>query len=686
MVDSILLNQALHGYEDGHQLLASSLELAPDDQAILLVMSDLSGPAFRDGFESYLTGYPLRTSGYYCFARTWFAPERPRPGCVWTHTLIIRHADLARIQSFFSLDALFRRPGDQDRFDEYRDPLKFAEKPRDRSFIAQDARALFEGLYGSDRKIVIPGENSRDYESLLLAIVEQQWPRLRRGFRFCTGALSLRETDFDVSVSPPEVTHSVGSSGLVLNEHPYSVRRADEWVELANRDLIENQQNTQFRRFLWNFGPDFPDGRAAFKALAEVFSVLNSPNLDSHSDRTLSAIAHYFSSPKDARRLKMEVFGRKGRFLSEIGGDEAVVRTAVTHPEASALDPEVTAVAERAAELARKDFSAATEIALRAVELGGENAAPFIDGYLGRGEWSPRAIENIPNALVLDAVTRYPIALTRPALWKRLNSVTVSKVLRSIDLRGDLMHAAISAAIASKRWELLGIVIEQVGTEALLAVFDVVDHSASEQLDYPSQFYSVISTARRAVMELMEGNRIGPASLKLLTAELDPRSWPLRRVGLDPWLEAAKANVRFTDRERSIRSAVFLLAMGLSSRENVAATLIAVSFGEVYEAAKQNILHGAVWDELEPTLVWFSPDWDKCVRLVRTVALAFKERGWPMHCFGETFQTREQIAQALAELNENRDGRKFIRRLKDATLHGDLEWTAEQGQVVRGFF
>lgn len=54
---------------------------------------DLSGPAFRTGFESYLTGYPLKTFGLYCFARTWFALELPRPGCVWTHTLIIKNED-----------------------------------------------------------------------------------------------------------------------------------------------------------------------------------------------------------------------------------------------------------------------------------------------------------------------------------------------------------------------------------------------------------------------------------------------------------------------------------------------------------------------------------------------------------------------------------------------------------------
>ena len=76
----------------------------------MLVMSDLSGPAFRNGYESYITGYPISGERIYCIAKTWFAPELPRPGCVWTHTLLLRDEELARIPSIGSLRTLFRRP------------------------------------------------------------------------------------------------------------------------------------------------------------------------------------------------------------------------------------------------------------------------------------------------------------------------------------------------------------------------------------------------------------------------------------------------------------------------------------------------------------------------------------------------------------------------------------------------
>jgi hypothetical protein len=52
----ILLGQTLHGYQDGHSLLASSQRLPYASESTLLVLSDLSGQSFVSGFEAYLTG------------------------------------------------------------------------------------------------------------------------------------------------------------------------------------------------------------------------------------------------------------------------------------------------------------------------------------------------------------------------------------------------------------------------------------------------------------------------------------------------------------------------------------------------------------------------------------------------------------------------------------------------------
>ncbi len=81
------------------------------------MMSDASGPTATIGLNGYLTGYPLSESGHYALARTWPAPELPRPGCVWTHTILIDFSDIPSLVRVDGLLKLFRRPqGDENSY------------------------------------------------------------------------------------------------------------------------------------------------------------------------------------------------------------------------------------------------------------------------------------------------------------------------------------------------------------------------------------------------------------------------------------------------------------------------------------------------------------------------------------------------------------------------------------------
>ena len=84
------LHQTLHGYNCGHHLLASSIKLSDKSMRKMEKMSDLSGNIMIEGFEQYYTGYYLADENYYVVACTWYASEMNRPGCVWTHSLLIQ--------------------------------------------------------------------------------------------------------------------------------------------------------------------------------------------------------------------------------------------------------------------------------------------------------------------------------------------------------------------------------------------------------------------------------------------------------------------------------------------------------------------------------------------------------------------------------------------------------------------
>ena len=123
------VHQCLHGYVDGHRLIACSTTLKPRDLKTMLILSDSSGPGAMMDDAGYLTGYPLPESGFYALARTWAATEISRPGCVWTHTILVDFADLALVSSMDHFMLEFRRPGNPILPSNYGKVLRLPEPP-----------------------------------------------------------------------------------------------------------------------------------------------------------------------------------------------------------------------------------------------------------------------------------------------------------------------------------------------------------------------------------------------------------------------------------------------------------------------------------------------------------------------------------------------------------------------------
>lgn len=123
MVKMISADQMLHGYANGHQLLAASCELHIDDRNRIDELSDLNGHCEPPEFVSYFTGYPIESNQRYVLAKTWYAYEMKRPGCVWTHSLIFNIEDICRISDINRLMELFLRPTEILSYDEYKNKI-----------------------------------------------------------------------------------------------------------------------------------------------------------------------------------------------------------------------------------------------------------------------------------------------------------------------------------------------------------------------------------------------------------------------------------------------------------------------------------------------------------------------------------------------------------------------------------
>ena len=276
--ERLKVQQTLHGYAEGHRMLAGSVSLLAKDMRTLLTMSDISGPGARIDSSGYLTGYPLAESGVYALARTWAAPEMPRPGCVWTHTILIDFADLATLASLAELDVLFRRP-ELPTYGNYNKPLGVGHEPVARALTGDNlkwSRKLLSALYGKPGERVIaarPGEV--DVDSVVLAIWGQQWPRLRRGFRFCTLVAADRSSEgnvFDLQLLHP--TDRGNKTRFLKTVDADTVSGLESpWIEDAMTDLA-NPDVFGLRSFLHATGSDIDIGRGAFGALCRVHQCL----------------------------------------------------------------------------------------------------------------------------------------------------------------------------------------------------------------------------------------------------------------------------------------------------------------------------------------------------------------------------------------------------------------------------
>src|SRR5713226_865198 len=248
--EGLILHQSLHGYAEGHRLLDSSIPIPDDLKRLMQRMSDLSGTSVVNGFQDYLTGYPLPSLNAYALAKTWYAPEMSRPGCVWTHSFIIPASVMARMTSLSVIRALFRRPSGRSISDAYSKPVLLESESSIREYESDlDNRVKMQSFiaahYQKDSQpLIIPAVNADEYAGLIFAAWSQKWPALRMSFTFCTGSLSARnigKRPFDVQCVPTpmtrEVFREIAAAGMeepvVITSDPVD---APSWAVLAAAD------------------------------------------------------------------------------------------------------------------------------------------------------------------------------------------------------------------------------------------------------------------------------------------------------------------------------------------------------------------------------------------------------------------------------------------------------------------
>src|SRR6266550_1012093 len=314
----ITVHQFLHGYEDGHRLLASSMSLVPSSQNLMAVLSDLSGPSMVEGFETYVTGYPLPDGKNFALGRTWYANEMKRPGCVWSHTILLSTSDLKRLESIQVVLPHFRRPTPHSETD-YKSQLEIATdavplRTRDRAG-ASAAGSILEAFYDNPEKsVLVLSEDSSRYEADVLELWSQLPAVLRVLCAFCTGALAPRSSGgrlLDLQVIPLTAQHSARQiAGALLIRPDQDVSRPPEqWLETLIQDSYSSSKQSPLRVFLERTAsPDKPT-RATIKPLVQCFDIFSERHQALSADDVVDLLADVFPSIDTGAALKNAALG-----------------------------------------------------------------------------------------------------------------------------------------------------------------------------------------------------------------------------------------------------------------------------------------------------------------------------------------------------------------------------------------
>lgn len=281
----MIVHQMLHGYSQGHNLLAASIRLPyEEDVDLLFTQSDwdeYSSP--YDDDSSYLTIYPLRKSGYIVVAKSWYAHEMERPGCVWTQSLLVKIDEIEQEFNFEELLDVFRRP-ERDKYDMYTQPIQvnsedFQAAPLVSSISAGNVGGLLKLLsqktLGVSYRVEMP---SIEYQKLVLRLIQYLPTEMLRETSVCSGTLLQRR----------------------INGHPFSLQFNPQTEKPLASSIIDTDDD--ILRF-WSESVYY-DLRSLFK-LIRLFS----KDIGNDTERlkaAISLICLLLQTYQEGKEVKME--------------------------------------------------------------------------------------------------------------------------------------------------------------------------------------------------------------------------------------------------------------------------------------------------------------------------------------------------------------------------------------------
>jgi hypothetical protein len=637
------IEQTLHGYSDGHRLLASSTEISKEAHRTILVLSDMSGPSMQDGFEEYVTGYPLANLEGYAFSKTWFAPEMSRPGCVWTHTLILSNKTLSLLEDLRILLPLFRRPKSQLDFTDYTESIKYEQLGNtvelSRNACHPLTSAILSELYGyeNDNPVALTSKEPLILENTLIAIWSQQWPKLRQQFSFCSGAMSVRLLNgkpFSFQIIPLSQRRQFERDlkDLRFVENKLTTEHQEGWINSLLED-IPKTTSTPLREFLKCFGGNTRNLLSKLTIFYDQSHAI--PASKTKARDLINSFYHLFPDANESfPELVHCILGRHlGICESKILGisEYEMLFGLATYNDGNILNPSYVDANARAVQFFIDDKPKAITLMSHIIEnkitpIGQVMLNSFASTISTK---DLRDISDKHRGLLFALASVAPVLTANSEIWKMGHSeqLTLLETI-SIDKLSDLETSAlITALIEAGASSISDELFSKFDFRLIESLLAFIDKHGSLPGD-TNEWSNIMRNKPGLIIKWLKNHSLNsPKTFTFIAISLDPSGEVASQDNVALW---ARLLNHFKDDicgQDAIALSYFLMPIALDNFGQDANYLATYAFPYVHDALSKNQLNWRTWKLIEPLLPelpwhWFR-SWDKCERL----RMAMENRG-----------------------------------------------------------
>ena len=696
----MIIHQALHGYQNGHQLLANSINIPREISRNLLYISDLSGTSRVDGFESYISGYPIPNFNYYILAKTWYADEMPRPGCVWTHSLFIDIAELGRIKDLYEITNLFARPKNKI-YDSYSQKIVFSPSYSSTSVFEDTiVKSISYKLYTNyNKQLYFASSNSKRIENEVFRIWSNQWPRLRRNFTFCTGSLSNRELNgkpFELQVFPQtEFNKFVQINNSVLDLKNNNINN-DEWLEVVNDENL--------REFLWLYGADIKGERKNYIPLVKCYlNIKNSIDVKEN----IKFFQKVFPKPEDARRLKKLFFteNKDTKFVNRINYNEyEVVNELIIKNNLDTFNISDLEISKRVIQLMKSSDLPQIkkqELFLNAISNEGlENDIwEVFDEISIKGNFVIKILEN--NYEFLEkAILRNPFIAYNKILWE-LPSYKQKDLFKAVSKNNVEWEQVIKAMIEAESDECTYKLKDLLQDKFTIILLDYLYKKPENELF--GSWESVLRKDINSVLSYVDNYGFNKKIIKIVSKNLHPFDKRFNLIKSDVWLDFISNYSRLIESDKHYEKIlIYLFTSCLTNMLKESDKIMSCLFTPIHELAASNKITYYDWLEIKQiyresytkktkkrvfliftiTIEEDAPDWDKCKILRRLLLNAFISWDWKIIYFSKTVKDYDIFKKIVKYGSTHSEGVKFFTELKQELVYENSAWGSFQKELI----